>query len=323
MPDPGPHRPVTLPLAKTKPGQQTPLDPGRVVAGRYRVKVLVGLGGMGAVYEAEHLPTGRSLALKVLLHERGGVAGLAARFQREAKAQSLLDHPNIAEVLDLGALEEGPLFLAMELLRGISLADAIETGPLQPRRALVIARQVLDGLGHAHRNGMIHRDLKPENVMLVTEGDPGHEHEVVKICDFGLVKLVGETAAELGGGHDLSQTGVVFGTPEYMSPEQALGRTVDARADLYSLGIILFEMLAGQRPFGSADPLALLRMQVTTPPPALPDVAPGRSWCTPELAALVARALRKRREERFAGAEEMTAALDAAFLSLNHLPAAL
>ena len=200
------------------------------------------------------------------------------------------------------------------------MADLIEAGELTARRSLVIARQVLEALAHAHARGMIHRDIKPENLMLVTVGEPGRAYERVKLLDFGLVKLFGEAAGEIGG-DKLTQTGLVFGTPAYMAPEQALGRGVDGRADLYAVGIVLFEMLIGRKPFRSPDVLTLLRMQASAPPPTLASVAAGRAWCTPELEALVGRALIKRADARFATAEAMIAALDAAFVSLDHLPA--
>ncbi len=291
---------------------------GHTVGGRYRLRGLIGQGAAGAVYEAEHVATGDLFAIKVLLPGVGDAARLAERFRREAKAASLLDHPNIVEVLDLVS-DGDALYLVMELVRGRPLADLIEAGELTARKSLVIARQVLEALAHAHARGMIHRDIKPENLMLVTLGEPGRAYERVKLLDFGLVKLFGEAAAEVGG-EKLTQTGLVFGTPAYMAPEQALGRGVDGRADLYAVGIVLFETLTGRKPFRSPDVLTLLRMQTSAPPPTLASVAPGRPWCTPELEQLVGRALMKRAEARFGSAEEMIAALDAAFLSIDHLP---
>jgi eukaryotic-like serine/threonine-protein kinase len=312
LPDAEDPRPRTLQIPRLDLG-------GHTIDGRYRIGGLIGQGGAGAVYEAEHVATGAALAIKVLRPDLGDAARLAERFRREAKATSLLDHPNIVEVLDLVS-EGDALYLVMELIRGRSVADLIEAGELTARRSLVIARQVLEALAHAHARGMVHRDIKPENLMLVMVGEPGREYEQVKLLDFGLVKLIGEAAAEIGS-EKLTQTGLVFGTPAYMAPEQALGRVVDGRADLYSVGIVLFEMLTGRKPFRSPDVLTLMRMQASAPPPALSSVAPGRPWCTPELEQLVGRALAKRPDARFASAQEMTAALDAAFVSLDHLPA--
>src|SRR5262249_13533596 len=153
--------------------------------------------------------------------------------------------------------EAGGLYLVMERVQGQTLTKAIDAGPLPPRRALVIARQLLEGLGHAHAHGMIHRDLKPDNVMLVDMGG----WERAQLVDWGLVKLIGDAEAVMGGGK-LTRTGVVQGTPRYMAPEQALGRLVDGRVDLYALGLILFEMLTGRVPFEHDDPVMIMRMQV-------------------------------------------------------------
>jgi serine/threonine-protein kinase len=292
---------------------------GHTLDGRYRIRGLIGQGGAGAVYEAEHVATGDTLAIKVLLPGLDDAARVAERFRREAKAASLLDHPNIVEVLDL-VCEGDALYLVMERIHGRSVGDLIEAGEPTARRTLVIARQVLEALAHAHARGMIHRDIKPDNLMLVTVGEPGRAYERVKLLDFGLVKLIGDAAGEVGT-EKLTQTGLVFGTPAYMAPEQALGRVVDGRADLYSLGVVLFEMLTGRPPFRSPDVLTLMRMQTGAPAPTLSSVAPGRPWCTPALEQLVGRALMKRPDARFASAAEMIVALEAAFVSLDHLPA--
>ena len=293
-------------------------DPvGKTVAGGYRIERLLGRGGVGAVYEARHVATQTPRAIKMLLPGLANAAEVAERFKREAKAASLLDHPNIVEVVDLVA-EGADVYIVMELLPGRSLGAVLEDGALTPRRALVITRQVLEALVHAHGSGMVHRDLKPANIMLVTLGAAGAEYERVKLLDFGLVKLVGDTAARLGD-ESLTQTGVIFGTPAYISPEQALGRPVDARSDLYSLGIVAFEMLAGRPPFRSPDPVTLTRMHAAAPAPTLASIAPGRPWCTPALEHLIARALAKQPADRFASAGEMMAALDAAFISLDNI----
>jgi serine/threonine-protein kinase len=292
---------------------------GHTLAGRYRVTRMVGKGGMGVVYEAEQLATGRAVALKMLLPGIADTASIAKRFRREANAASLLDHPNIIEVLDL-FIEGESLVMVMELVHGTSLATVIARARLATRRSLVIARQVLEALTYAHERGMVHRDLKPENVMLERVGAAGAEYERAKLLDFGLVKLIGDAPNEVGT-EKLTQTGLVFGTPAYMAPEQVLGRRVDHRVDLYALGVVVFEMLTGAPPFHSADATALMRMQVQTPAPSLASVATGRAWCTRELDYLVGRALAKRADDRFTSARDMTAALDDAFRSLDHLPA--
>jgi len=291
---------------------------GRTIAGRFRIVRALGRGGSGAVYEAAELPGGAPLAIKALLPGAADAELHAGRLRREAAAGRLLDHPNIVEIRELVA-EGDELYLVMELLRGRSVAAELQAGALAARRTLVIARQVLDALGHAHARGVVHRDVKPDHLFLTEAGEPGREYERVKLVDLGLVKLVGDAAAEAGA--KLTQTGLVFGTPAYMAPEQALGHPVDGRADLYALGVSLFEMLTGRLPFRSPDPVTLVRMQASAPPPTLASSAPGRPWCTPALEHLVARALAKRPEDRFADAAEMTAAIELAFGSLDHLPA--
>ncbi|HEU4732706.1 MAG TPA: serine/threonine-protein kinase [Kofleriaceae bacterium] len=302
----------TMPLAITELA-------GPLVAGRYRLRGLLGRGGAGEVYEAEDTRTGAALAIKKLVQGPGDPERRAERFRREAQATGLLRHPNIVEVLDLIA-DHDALYLVMELVRGRPVGALIERGELTARRSLVIARQVLEALAHAHAHGMIHRDIKPDNLMLVSAGAPGREHERVKLLDFGLVKWIGDPAGAPGD-QRLTQTGAVFGTPAYMAPEQALNRPLDERADLYALGVVVFEMLTGRPPFRSPDPMTLLRMHASAPPPALSAIAIGQPWCTPALGELVARALAKQPAARFASAIEMMAALDAAFLSLDHLPA--
>ena len=303
-------------MGRTVTPQSKPLDVGFVVADRYRIAGVIGQGGMACVYAARDVGTGETVALKVLLPELVAVPESASRFRREASMGILLDHPHLVKVFDVGAFEGGGLFLAMEVLHGLSLGDLIDAGPLAPRRVLVLTRQVLDALAYAHGCGIVHRDLKPDNIMIVNAGAPGREYEVVKVCDLGLIKLVGE-AAEALGAEKLTRTGIVFGTPAYMAPEQALGRAVDGRTDLYSLGVILFEALSGRRLFPGSDPMNVMRRQISEAPPTLASVAGPRPELTPAVEELVARALRKRPEERFADAAAMTAALDAAFLSLD------
>jgi eukaryotic-like serine/threonine-protein kinase len=290
------------------------LEPGFVVAGKYRILGLLGQGGMASVFAARDVASGATVALKVLLPELAQVSESVARFRREASMGILLDHPHLVKVFDVGAFESGGLFLAMEVVHGPSLGDLIDAGALGARRSLVLARQVLDALAYGHAFGIVHRDLKPDNVMVVTAGELGRTYEVVKVCDLGLVKLLGD-AAEAMGAEKLTRTGIVFGTPAYMAPEQALGRAVDGRADLYALGVILFEALTGRRPFPGNDPMNVMRRHISEPPPALASAMGGK--VTPALEDLVARALRKRPEERFPDAAAMTAALDAAFLSLE------
>jgi serine/threonine protein kinase len=291
------------------------LPVGHAAGGRYVVQGLLGQGGMGAVYEVEERGSGRRLAMKAPLAGIDGNSEGARRFVREANATRLLDHPNLVAAVDL-VIDDGRLFLVMELARGGSLADALSVGPLAPRRALVIARQVLAGVGHAHAAGFVHRDLKPENVMLVQAGEPGREWEQAKILDFGLVKLVGDAESAFGA-DKLTRTGVVFGTPAYMAPEQALGRVVDGRADLYAVGVMIFEMLTGKQPFAARDPMAQMRMQVSVAAPRLAATVPGAPWATGAMEMLVFQALAKRPADRYANAAAMIDALDEAFLSIQ------
>jgi serine/threonine protein kinase len=301
-------RTTPLSLAHTNPD-------GRVVADRYRLRALLGKGGTGVVYEGEHIESGEKLAIKMLLPDLPDAEQIAERYRREAQAAPLLVHDNIIGVRELVSADD-TLYLVMELVDGRPLGELLERGSIAPRRTLVLARQVLAALHHAHGNGIIHRDLKPDNLMIVSVGEEPRRHERVKVLDFGMLKRLDET---LEGSTKLTRTGMVAGTPAYLAPEQALGHTVDVRTDLYSLGIVVFEMLAGRVPFRSPDPLVTMRMQVSMPAPRL-AITMSRPWITPELEHLVGRALAKRPDDRFASALEMTEALERAFLSLDHLP---
>jgi serine/threonine-protein kinase len=271
------------------------------MTGGYRVLVAIGSGAMGHVYEAEAIASGKHVALKVLhkSHQRE----LAARFLREGKTLALLDHPNIVQLVDMGQLDDGALFLATELVPGGSLRDLMDRGPLDHRRALVIIRQLLDALQAAHDLGVVHRDIKPENVM-VGEGD------VVKVLDFGVAKLLADTVASLGEANLTSVGFSVFGSAHYIAPESVTGQKVDARIDLYSTGAMLFEMVAGCPPFDDEDPTVILRHHAFDPPPTLQQAAPSQVFA-PALEALVARALAKQPGDRYASAMEMAAAIDA------------
>ena len=286
------------------------MEPGTRV-GAYRVIGPLGHGGMGGVYEVEDA-SGRRLALKSPMQDTGG-ADVTRRFAREANALRMLDHPNLVAAIDV-FVEAGQLFLVMEKVDGRTLTKRIADtdDPITPRTALVIARQILEGVEHAHGLGFVHRDLKPENILLVPMGG----WDRVKLIDFGVVKLLGDAAAAFGAGA-LTRTGLVFGTPRYMAPEQALGRLVDGRADVYAIGIMLYEMLAGRVPFRDADPVVVMRQQVKLEPPSLRKITGDAAWCTPELVGLVDGALIKEPEHRFPSARAMIGALDIAFASLQ------
>jgi serine/threonine protein kinase len=224
----------------------------------------------------------------------------------------LLEHPNLVAANDV-FVDGGTLYLVMEKVVGRTLGKAIATG-LSPRQVLVFVRQLLAGVGHAHANGFVHRDLKPDNVLLAARDG----WELAKIIDFGMVKLVGDAAAAYGSGA-LTRTGMVNGTPAYMAPEQALGRLLDGRADLYALGVILYEALTGRLPFDDRDPVLVMRHHAKTPPPPLVELVGHVAWTTGPLLALVERAMAKQPDDRYATADDMTVALDAAFASLDHL----
>lgn len=287
---------------------------GTTVAEKYRIRTLLGQGSMGFVYEVEDIESGRLGALKVLVPEVARNPEIAARLAREGKAMSLLSHRNIVALLDAGTLSDGTPFIITELASGTSLRAVMDTAPVEPRRALAIVRQVLDALEHAHGHGIIHRDVKPDNVIISTDELTGDD--VVKVLDFGVAKLVDDTRKLLGEAK-LTQVGFeLFGSPHYVAPEVVVGNPVDARADLYSAGAVLFELLAGVPPFDDADPVALLRQQAASPVPTLAQRAPDRALA-PELELLVADALAKDPAHRFASAAAMIAAVDATRRSLQ------
>ncbi|HEX6766587.1 MAG TPA: serine/threonine-protein kinase, partial [Polyangiaceae bacterium] len=281
------------------------LPPGTVLAERYRIKATLGEGGMGKVYAAEHMLMRKQLAIKVLHRELSSVPELVARFEREAMAAANIDHPNVASATDFGKLSDGSVFLALELVEGRCLRDVMDTGPLEFRRALHVARQIAAALGSAHAQGIVHRDLKPENVMLVEKGG---DADFVKVLDFGVAKVpIGDD--ESGPAHVITRAGMVFGTPEYIPPEQALGQGSDGRADLYSLGVILFEMIAGVRPFVGETKLSLVGQHVGKPPPRLSERVPGLAIPS-DVEDLVARLLEKEAQKRVQTAAEVVSAID-------------
>ncbi len=241
---------------------------GSVLADRYRVDLLIGEGAMGRVYQAEHVLMRKKVALKVLHPELMVVPEIVQRFEREARAAAQIEHPHVAGATDFGKLEDGGIYLVLELIEGLPLTNLIESGPLPLGRVLRIARQVVSALEAAHDKGIVHRDLKPDNLLLV-HADEGQDEDFIKVLDFGIAKVPVEPHES---GKPITQVGMVYGTPEYMAPEQALGQTVDARADLYALGVVMFEMLTGRRPY--LGPTAgLLGQQLSTPLPKMSQVA--------------------------------------------------
>jgi serine/threonine-protein kinase len=259
--------------------------------GNYRVIAKLGEGAMGIVYLAEHPVIGRKAALKVVHPQHARNPEVVARFVNEATAINRIGHEHIVEVTDFGRTQGGDFYFTMEYLEGRALSDLIaREAPLPPARALAIAAQIADALAASHDHGVIHRDLKPENIFLVTRGE---ETSFVKVLDFGLAKLLNE---ERAAPHE-TRRGLVMGTPYYMSPEQCEGRReVDARADVYSLGVVLFEMLTGHLPFGGDAYGEVLMKQLTMRPPAARSLVPD---LPEELDAVLHCALAKRATERF------------------------
>jgi len=285
---------------------------GSVLDGRYRIEAVLGTGGMGCVYRAEHTKIGKSVAIKVLHADLGRNREASQRFQREAIASGRLDHPNIVGVSDFGVLEDGACYLVMEVLEGESLGDRLNRDKrIAWVEALDILRGVLYGLRHAHERGVVHRDIKPDNVYLAhKDGDP-----VIKILDFGIAKLYA------GSADDPAQTraGLTVGTPAYLSPEQAVGGAITPASDLYSASIVLYEMLAGRAPFEDKDPLAMLGAHVGRRPPPLSEAAPGVD-VPAALEAILSRGLAKTVADRISTATEYLALLDAFSPPLHAMP---
>ncbi len=283
---------------------------GMTLSDRYKIERLLGEGGMGAVYQAEHTHMRKRMAIKVLHPEMSRLSEVVARFEREAMAAAHIDHPNVATATDFGKLDDGSFFLALEFIEGQSLRDVVAEGALPLGRALHVTRQIASALSRAHALGIVHRDLKPENVMLVErDGDP----DFVKVLDFGIAKVpVGELAQSSTdpGAPVLTQAGMVYGTPEYMAPEQALGQPVDKTADLYALGIMAYEMLTGRRPFEEASKVKLLGMHVTAPVPPMATTAPLAN-VPPEVEQIVLRLLAKEATERTQDAKDLIDELQA------------
>jgi len=285
---------------------------GTTLDGRYRLVAHLASGGMGAIFRAEHVYMRKELALKVLRPDLSSLPDIAERFRREAEIAAGLEHDNIVRVTDFGRSPEGWLFLSMELLEGESLFERLRrTGPLMPEEAVSILVQMCRGLEAAHARGVVHRDLKPENIFLTA-----HPAGLVKILDFGIAKLTDPQIASD------TQAGMVVGTPEYLSPEQAMGSAIDGRADVYAVGLIAWRMLAGHHPFRAEDARGLLMMQATKPVPSVLEARPDlASW--PVLVDAIARACAKDARERHLNAGELRIELEACLSSLDLLPVPL
>jgi serine/threonine protein kinase len=267
------------------------MDVPQIIAGRFRIECEIGKGGMGTVYRATHLGLERPVAVKIIKQEYAFDRDVADRFMREARTMARLRHSHAAMIFDAGNLPDGRHFIIMEYVEGRTLCEALATeSPFSPQRAVSIAADICSVLSEAHSLGIIHRDLKPSNIMLNERG--------VRVLDFGVAKVLA-TSADATATHATTGSGIIVGTPRYMSPEQCLGLRIEPRSDLYSLGVLVFEMLTGRPPF--IDPLqsAVLVKQATEPPPLITTLRPG---IPPRLAAAVDKLLAKRPEQRPANA---------------------
>jgi serine/threonine-protein kinase len=294
----------------TPPQEQDPrlerLDPfpGRVVAGNFRIDKLIGAGAMGNVYKAEQLSLSKPVAVKVLHAHLHSDEKLVTRFKREAKSASLLNHPNSIQIIDSGQDADGTLYIAMELLTGRDLAQVIRDDfPLSLSRVVRIMTQVMSALDEAHARGVIHRDLKPSNIMLI---ELRGQRDFVKVCDFGIAKA---TAVEDDRAQMLTIQGLVCGTPEYMSPEQARAEAIDGRADLYSAAVILYQLLTGDIPFRAETPMGIISRHLSEAP--LPPSVRRPDLRLPKAVDEIAmRGLEKDRERRFPSALAFRDALE-------------
>lgn len=297
-----------------------PADPliGLTLNDRYKIHRRLGEGGMGIVYEAEHVVIEKRVALKVLRDDFSSRPDVVERFRQEAKSASRIGHEHIVDISDFGETPSGASYFVMEMLRGRDLAEDLEEGgPLTVHRALAIAMQCCRALGAAHAKGIVHRDMKPENIFMC-ERESGEDF--VKIVDFGIAKMSDiETDGEPG--RKLTKTGMIFGTPEYMSPEQAQGKSLDHRVDVYAMGVILYELLTGRVPFVGDTFMGILTQHMFEQPPPLQAANPS-SQVPPNVEAIIFRALAKSADERYASMEELANDVQAALATAPDAPAA-
>lgn len=300
--------------------EQSDIERIGTTVGNYHLDQILGRGGMGTVYSGEHVYIGKKVAVKVLHPQFAKYEDAVKRFLREARAASSINHPNIVDVTDFGPMPDGGVYFVMENLSGTSLEDLIDRkGALPLHRGLNVANQMALALAAAHDSGIVHRDLKPDNIMLIRKpgrrdlirkvDDDGtsrllvereNEYDFVKILDFGIAKVVGPEQSP----PSKTLAGAVFGTPEYMSPEAARGNEVDFRADIYSLGVILFDMLCGRPPFEAQAAADVLAMQIRDDPPSPRSIAPQYE-ITEEAETLIYRCMQKDPDDRFQSMDEL------------------
>jgi tRNA A-37 threonylcarbamoyl transferase component Bud32 len=307
---------VEVAKAATSPPPPPKVDPylGKTIDGRYLVEGVLGEGGMGVVYVGRHKVIGKKVAIKVLRGEMARDNEITERFLQEARAASSIGNPHIIDISDFGTLPDGATYFVMEYLAGGSLSAAMDKAKAIPvPRLLHITKQIASGLGAAHDAGIIHRDLKPDNIMLITRGGGDGGKDFVKILDFGIAKVGGEASR-------LTRAGSVFGTPHYMSPEQAAGTSVDLRTDIYALGIILYEMASGKVPFDADNFMGILTQHMYKAPVPLLALVPAPE-IPPSLDAIIQKCLTKKVEGRYATMAALL--LDIEKLERGETPAAL
>jgi tRNA A-37 threonylcarbamoyl transferase component Bud32/tetratricopeptide (TPR) repeat protein len=272
---------------------------GKVLGGVYRIQAPLGAGGMSVVYKAEHLLLQRIVVIKFIAHERTADAKAVMRFAQEAKAAAMLSHPNVVATREFGVAEDGRPYIVMDYVDGIPLSTLIEKqSPLRPERAIELVLQMCEGLGHSHEKGIVHRDIKPANIIIESEGG---ERETVKIVDFGIAKNT------MQPGQALTQTGEVFGSPLYMSPEQCRGQSVGAQSDIYSLGCVLAEMLTGNPPYQGNSAFETILLHMTGEPPEFTNLPP-------DLENIVLKALERDTSKRYQTIADLQRALESANL---------
>jgi tRNA A-37 threonylcarbamoyl transferase component Bud32 len=296
---------LTTTSSKERRRPQAPTNQPERIGDRYKIEELIGIGGMGAVYRGKHEAMGKTLAVKVLHEDAVANKKAVLRFDQEARAASALTHPHLVSVYDYGVTDDGAPYLVMDYLEGKSLSAIIkEEGRLNATRALTIFIQIAEGIEHAHKKGVIHRDLKPSNV-IITKTD--REQDFVKIVDFGIAKLM---PAALGAeANSLTQTGEIFGSPLYMSPEQCTGQQLDQRSDIYSLGCLMYETVTGRPPLQGANPVQTIMMHVQDDAPSIASTG-NNITLPPGLETVIMRCLNKAPIDRYPSAEALMSDLE-------------